>query len=217
MCVPPPPCDPTTDANCCDPMTDPNCKPWPCDPMTYPMCGARCDPTYPNCVPPCDPMTDPNCGTMCTDPTDPNCQPPPPCDPTTDPMCKCWPGDPNCVMCDPMTDPNCGGTTCDPNVDPMCPTPPPPCTDPMDPNTCKDPCVVDPLACGCGMTDPNTPTMDPPDDNTCWPPPEPCMMGQCPDEPWWPEHPPGDFGCGDDGNVQPDGTTMPGQENKPGW
>ena len=126
-------------------------------------------------------------------------------------MCKCYPGDPNCPTCDPNVDPSCGGT-CDPTLDAMCPTPPPPCTDPTDPNTCKDPCVVDPVACGCAVPEPNGTTM--PDDNTCWPPPEPCNMETCPDDPWWPEHPPTDFGCGDDGNLppQPDGTTMPGDK-----
>ncbi len=79
----------------------------------------------------------------------------------------------------------------------------------MDPNTCKDPCMVDPLACGCG-SDPGDPNgMTYPDgttDNTCWPPPEPCTMESCPDDPWQPENPPGDFGCGGttgDGNVMP--------------
>jgi hypothetical protein len=71
--------------------------------------------------------------------------------------------------------------------------------------------VIDPIACGCTMPDgTNGTTMT--DDNTCWPPPEPCTMGNCPDEPWWPEHPPTDFGCGDGNLPQPDGTvTMPGE------
>jgi hypothetical protein len=209
MCVPCDPMDPTCGGTTCDPMTDPNCQPPPppCDPTTDPNC--KCDPmTDPSCVPPppCDPMTDPNCGGGC-DPSDPNCQPP--CDPMTDPMCKCYPGDPDCPVCDP-TDPNCG-TTCDPMVDPMCPTPPPPCEDPMDPNTCKDPCMIDPVSCGCGM-DPTYPTMpDGTTDNTCWPPPEPCTMESCPDDPWQPEKPPGDFGCGDDTMTLPGGT-MPGED-----
>ena len=76
--------------------------------------------------------------------------------------------------------------------------------------------VVVPGAAAIPMPDGTDGMMTPPtDDNTCWPPPEPCMMGNCPDEPWWPENPPTDFGCGDDGNddgnVQPDGTTMPGE------
>lgn len=65
----------------------------------------------------------------------------------------------------------------------------------MDPNTCKDPCMTDPELCGCaadGTVDPNT--------MSCWPPPEPCTMESCPDDPWMPEHPPGDFGCGDGTN-----------------
>jgi hypothetical protein len=79
--------------------------------------------------------------------------------------------------------------------------------------------MVDPIACGCGA-DGNWPTTMPdgtttmPGDttgNTCWPPPEPCMGGNCPDDPWSPEHPPGDFGCGDGGGIiAPDGTVMPG-------
>ncbi|HEY5926724.1 MAG TPA: hypothetical protein VIV11_33790, partial [Kofleriaceae bacterium] len=108
------------------------------------------------------------------------------------------------------TDPNCGGT-CDPMVDAMCPTPPPPCMDPTDPNTCKDPCVEDPLACGCTSDGNDGTTMDPGPtmDNTCWPPPEPCTMTSCPDDPMQPQYPPGDFGCDDD-----DGTmngTAPGE------
>jgi hypothetical protein len=75
----------------------------------------------------------------------------------------------------------------------------------MDPNTCKDPCMVDPLSCGCGSepgqmdpTDPNgMGTSD--GDTTCWPEPEPCNEMSCPDDPWEPQYPPGDFGCGDDG------------------
>jgi hypothetical protein len=85
-------------------------------------------------------------------------------------------------------------------VDPMCSLPPPPCTDPMDPNTCKDPCAEDPINCGCNGTPGMDPTM-PNDDGTtmCWPPPEPCTMESCPDG-MSPEHPPGDFGCGDGTN-----------------
>jgi hypothetical protein len=60
--------------------------------------------------------------------------------------------------------------------------------------------MVDPLSCGCG-TDPGQ--MDPTypngggtdDGNTCWPPPEPCTMESCPDDPMQPDYPPGDFGC----------------------
>jgi hypothetical protein len=209
MCVPPPPCDPS-DPNCmtppppCAPATDPDCKcypgdpncPPPCDPMTDPSCGGggTCDPSDPNCVPPpCDP-SDPMCAPPPCDPaTDPNCKcdawsgvcepVPPPCDPN-DPTCACQPGDPNCPTCDPM-------------IDATCPTPPPPCEDPMDPDTCKDPCMVDPLSCGCG-SDPGTMQPDGTisEDNTCWPPPEPCTSDSCSD-PWTPENPPGDFGCGD--------------------
>lgn len=221
-------CDPMTDPNCkpeppqCDPG-DPNClppMPWPCDPTTDPMCKCGpngegcgdgggtggCDSTDPNCVPPpCDPAMDPNCMPL-------------PCDPATDPTCKCYPGDPNCPPpCDPMTDPNCG-VTCDPEVDAMCPPPPPPCTDPTDPTTCKDPCMVDPVACGC-LADGTTN-----DGMSCWPPPEPCDGTNCPDDPWWPNNPPGDFGCGDDGNgttgtdgngtIGPDGTVMSGEDVK---
>jgi hypothetical protein len=212
------PCDPTTDPNCggggggCDPMTDPMCV--PCDPMTDPNCGGgggTCDPTDPNCVPPCDPTTDPMCKCY---PGDPNCGEP--CDPMTDPNCApqpCDPSDPNCVICaDGTMDPTCKcdwwmGTCepCDPMVDAMCPLPPPPCEDPMDPNTCKDPCMVDPLSCGCGtdpgQMDPAYPDGTTADGNTCWPAPEPCTMESCPDEPWQPDFPPGDFGCDD-------GTTM---------
>lgn len=55
--------------------------------------------------------------------------------------------------------------------------------------------MTDPEVCGCaadGTVDPNT--------MSCWPPPEPCTMESCPDDPWMPEHPPGDFGCGDGTN-----------------
>lgn len=237
---PPPPCDPN-DPDCkpypCDPSTDPMCPP-PCDPTTDPNCGTTCDPmTDPNCGGGggCDPMTDPSCG-VCdpNDPNDPDCMtPPPPCDPMTDPNCgtTCDPNDPTCGVCIDETDPNCKCDwwmgcevpPCDPMVDAMCPTPPPPCEDPTDPNTCKDPCMVDPLACGCGtdpgdgMTYPDGTTMD----NTCWPPPEPCTMESCPDEPWQPDYPPGDFGCddgtmGDDNGGGGNGDTMtaPGDGTK---
>jgi hypothetical protein len=221
MCVLPPPCDPS-DPNCmppppCDP-SDPNCMPPPpCDSATDPDC--KCYPGDPNCSPPCDPTTDPNCGSgggggTC-DPNDPTCVPPP-CDPTTDPGCKCYLASGNCEPpppCDPSNptcacqpgDPNC--STCDPMIDATCPTPPPPCEDPMDPNTCKDPCMVDPLSCGCG-TDPGMmlPDGTTSNDNTCWPPPEPCTMESCPDDPWTPENPPGDFGCG--GGTAGGGDTM---------
>ena len=87
-----------------------------------------------------------------------------------DPMCKpCMPGDPNC-------DGTGGGG------------PDPTCTDPMDPETCKDPCVIDPMQCGC-------PTMDP----NCWPPPEPPMCppgAMCdPNGGMTPTNVPSDFGC----------------------
>ena len=198
-------CDPMTDPTCgqpCDPNTDPMCPPpcdpndpdcGKCDPMTDPNCGwpTPCDPaTDPMCVPPCDPMTDPNCGT-CDPATDPNCGGT--CDLMNDPDCKCYPGDPNCDPwpCDPTTDPMCGGT-CDPTLDAMCPVPPPPCDDPMDPNTCKDPCMDDPAACGCGVVEADKMQ---PTDGTCWPPPEPCNEMGCPDDPWAPENWPTDFGC----------------------
>ena len=185
-----PPCDPMTGENCCKDPSDPNCQPpKPCDPGD-PSC---CMPGDPNCEPPtpCDP-TDPMC---CK--ADGNCEPPPPpppCDPT-DPMCcdpatgancpppPCMPGDPNCEP----------PTPCDPN-DPMCckadgscepPPPPPPCDDPMDPTTCEDPCMKDPMGCGCPPGDPN-----------CWPEPMPCDDMKCdPGDVMTAEHVPTGFGC----------------------
>lgn len=120
-----------------------------------------CDPsTGMNCPPPCDPMT----GSGCM---------PPPCDPTTDP---------SCMMCDAAG--NCY-PPCDPTTQPDCPTPPPPCMDPTDPNTCQDPCMGDPMQCGC---DPSGSA------GSCWPPPPPCdANGNC--SGMVPDHPPGDFGC----------------------
>lgn len=195
-----PKCDPMDpscgDGGTCDPMSDPNCMP-PCDPTTDPMCKG--DP-----LPPCDPMTDPMCEPQPCDPNDPSCVV---CaDGTEDPNCKCewWMG----TDCEPVP-------PCDPTVDAMCPTPPTPCEDPTDPNTCKDPCMVDPLSCGCG-TDPGDPNgMTGDDKSSCWPPPEPCTMESCPDKPWQPDYPPGDFGCGDDkgGGTDPgDGNTMPAKD-----
>jgi len=191
MCDPSDPnCTPCGDPPpCTDPM-DPNCKPPeppppscggpnepPCptcmDPMDPNCQPPPCDPTDPTCQPPsCGGTNEPPCPEMCTDPMDPNCKPPP----CTDPM------DPNCMGCWPG-DPSCGGTT-DPN-----------CEDPMDPETCKDPCVIDPMHCGCTSQDPN-----------CWPPPEPptCMDdgttpdmgGTCdPGGTLTPGNVPGDFGC----------------------
>jgi hypothetical protein len=211
---PPPDCDPSTGQMCpppqCDPM-DPNCQPPPqCDPMDPNCQPPMCDPTTGVC---CDP--DGNCTTMCDPMTDPTCWPPPPppnCDPTTDPNCQpgCDPSTgqmcpPPPPMCDPTTDPNCpppvqcdaNGVCCDASgncmqpCDPMtqadCPTPPPPCMDPTDPNTCQDPCMGDPMQCGCD------PSEDP---SMCWPPPPPCdASGNC-GSGMMPDHPPGDFGCG---------------------
>jgi hypothetical protein len=196
---PPPPCSDPMDPNCqpppCSDPMDPNCQPPPCDP-TDPSCncqadGTCCQPGDPNCPQPCDPM-DPTCG--CNDPMDPaccaafgtcGCQPGDPscCDPATDPYCQ-----PPCM--DP-SDPNCGGGceadgTCgcmDPN-DPGCV---PPCPDPMDPTTCNDPCLADPMVCGCTSNDPN-----------CWPAPQPCGADgtMCdPGDGMSPTNVPEDFGC----------------------
>ena len=156
---PPPPCGGPNEPPCpqCMDPMDPNCKPPPCT-----------DPMDPSCQPPsCGGANEPPCpGDPCMDPSDPNCKPPPP--PCNDPM------DPNCMGCWPG-DPNCGGT-----VDPDC-------KDPMDPETCKDPCVIDPMQCGC--TEPN-----------CWPPPQPpkCNAGDTmcdPGDTVTPTNVPGDFGC----------------------
>lgn len=147
-----------------------------------------CDPGDPKCAPPtpCDP-TDPDCGTMCNDPSDPNCKPPP-C--TGDPM------DPNCFPpCTDPTDPNCGGG-CVPDASGMCCQPGDPscgtmCTDPTDPNCKPDPCAdpMDPTCGGGGGCDPatgngmcclpgdpscGTVCTDPTDPN-CMPPPPVCM------------------------------------------
>lgn len=170
----PPQCDPMDPKY--DPM-DPNCKPPEPPP---PSCGGPNEPPCPQCM---DPM-DPNCKPEpCTNPMDPGCQmcgganqPPCPEDPCTNPM------DPNCKpppCMDPM-DPNCGGTT----------DPGPICEDMTDPTTCKDPCVIDPMACGCNAGE------------QCWPPPEPpqCMDpgGNTMCDPAGtvaPTNVPGDFGC----------------------
>jgi hypothetical protein len=188
-CLPPPdPCSDPTSPNCwpCDPM-DLNCQPPKCEdpndptccvlspdgtccPPDDPMCAPSCQPGDPmccdangTCTPPCDPMTDPNCECK----ADGTCQPPPTCDVN----------DPTCMGCYP--DGTCGCT------DPTAPGCVPPCMDPMDPNTCKDPCVEDPIACGCTTPD-------------CWPAPEPCCdpNGMCdPSDGMEPDNIPGDFGC----------------------
>jgi hypothetical protein len=223
MCVPPKPCMDPTDPNCqpcdpnsgmscpCDPAVDPTCKP-PCDPTLDPMCKCDpstgmcppCDPTDPMCKQPCDPMTDPMCPPPC-DPTDPMCKQP--CDPTVDPMCKCDPITGMCPPCDP-TDPMCK-QPCDPMTDPMCGTTPPPCTNPMDPTTCKDPCMTDPSMCACSVvvgSGSGSGYMDGKDpggmgSGSCWPPPEmPCDMNgncTCDGGGMFPTHPPVNFGCGE--------------------
>ena len=93
-------------------------------------------------------------------------------DPSCDPGACTDPGAPNCQPCDK---PAPGGS---------CVTI---CADPTDPS-CKDPCVIDPMSCGC-----------PPGDPACWgEPPTPCdANGTCtwPDGTVTPEFPPGDFGC----------------------
>ena len=85
----------------------------------------------------------------------------------------------------------------------------------MDPNTCKDPCMVDPLSCGCGtdpgQMDPTYPDGTTDDGNTCWPPPEPCTMESCPDDPMQPDFPPGDFGC-DAGTGNDPVMTLPAED-----
>jgi hypothetical protein len=164
----------------CDPMTDPNCMqpPPPCDPATDPNCMQPPPPQ-------CDPMTDPNCW-----------QPPPPCDPATDPNCMQPPPPP----CDPATDPNCmqpPPPQCDPMTDPTCQ--PPPCADPNDPNSCQDPCMTDPLQCGC-MDSTNgsaVPVGTGPNAGGCWPDPlPPCSGANCAPGGMAPANPPGNFGCG---------------------
>jgi hypothetical protein len=172
----------------CDPMTDPSCTPGCGDPPPPPP--PCMDPMDPNCQPCTNPM-DPSCQPPCMDPMDPNCKPPPPscggmneppcppppsCGGPNEPPCPCMdPDDPMCKPCMPG-DPNCDGTT-DPN-----------CMDPSDPETCKDPCVIDPMQCGCTMMEPN-----------CWPPPEPpmCQPGEMcdPNDGMTPANVPSDFGC----------------------
>jgi hypothetical protein len=208
-------CSDPSDPNCkCDPATDPTCGA-PCDPNDPKCPPPPCkDPSDPNCKPPpggCDPSTDPNCKPPPPPPCDPNkdpsCKPPPGCDPSTDPNCKppppppCDPSkDPNCKPppggCDPK-DPNCPPSPCKDPADPSCkcndPTTPgcaPPCPDPTDPKSCKDPCVEDPASCGCKLDEPN-----------CWPEPPKCDPNDAckPDGSVVPDHPPGDFGCKESG------------------
>jgi hypothetical protein len=205
---PPPMCNDPMDPNCgCKP--DGTCPPPPCmDPMDPncqppPSCGGPNEPPCPNCM---DPM-DPNCGCKpdgtcppppCPNPMDPSCQPPS-CGGANEPPCPCMdPTDPNCGQpsCGGMNEPPCpcmnpmdpscgtgGGGGCMPG-DPDCSN----CEDPMDPTTCKDPCVIDPMQCGCTMNEPN-----------CWPPPEPPTCDpntMCdPGGTMTPTNVPGDFGC----------------------
>jgi hypothetical protein len=177
----------------CDPMTDPNCTPGCGDPPPPPP--PCMDPMDPNCQPCTNPM-DPSCQPPCMDPMDPNCKPPPPscggmneppcppppsCGGPNEPPCPCMdPDDPMCKPCMPG-DPNCDGTTPGGGTDPNC-------MDPSDPETCKDPCVIDPMQCGCTMMEPN-----------CWPPPEPpmCQPGEMcdPNDGMTPANVPSDFGC----------------------
>lgn len=214
VCVPADPFDvgsmgDSGDGNC-DPM-DPDCKPSgddpgdppppppePCmDPMD-PSCGCKPDGTCPP-PPTCGGPNEPPCP-ECMDPTDPSCQPPPPscggaseppcpdpepCMDPNDPWCMCK-ADGSCPLpCTDPTDPNCG--TCQPG-DASCGGGGAQCEDPMDPDTCKDPCVIDPMQCGCTSDEPN-----------CWPPPEPPVCdanGMCdPGGTMTPENVPGDFGC----------------------
>jgi hypothetical protein len=167
----------------CDPKSDPTCK---CDP--YGKCeggggGSSCDPKFdPACK--CDPYG--KCddggggggsGGGCDPKTDPDCK----CDPSGKCSDGCLdPGDPSCKpMCD---DPTGKG----------CESPPPPCKDPSDPNTCKDKCAIDPAACGCPAGAPG-----------CWGDPYPPKCdanGNCSaDGALTPDHPPGDFGCQEPG------------------
>jgi len=197
----------------CAPATDPYCKCLPdgtctsptgggdgggggvpCDPATDPLC--KCAPDGTCTSPggggggggvPCDPATDP----LCKCAPDGTCTSPGggdgggggggggvPCDPTTEPLCKCD-ANGNCTLpttggCDPATDPNCGPVLC---------------PDPSDPVTCKDPCVLYPSTCGC-----------PPGESTCWDAKGSACdaAGKCaPTGALTPEHPPGDFGCGE--------------------
>jgi hypothetical protein len=159
-CLPPDPCSDPNAPNCqpCG-ANDPNCQPPSCSPMD-PTCDCVVQPDG-TCCPPDDPM----CSTSCQ-PGDPNCCdangncPPPPCDSMTDPDCKCN-ADGTCppLPCDPTIDPMCGCNadgTCGGCTDPNAPGCVPPCMDPTDPNTCKDPCIDDPMTCGCTTPD-------------CWP------------------------------------------------
>ncbi len=198
----------------CDPMTDPSCGGGcdPNDPSCGSMCssdGTCCYPDGSCCKPEpdgtltccyadgsccygdgtCCSANDPNCAPPPTcQPGDPNCEPPK-CDPTIDPMCcyadgTCPPPPP---PCDPATDPTCdcnatGTCGCTDMNDPNCV---PPCENPMDPSTCKDPCIEDPAQCGCTTPD-------------CWTEPEPCCdaNGMCdPGDGMEPDNVPTDFGC----------------------
>lgn len=223
----PPTCDPMLDPNCaceivapdgtCCTPGDPSCGPLPCMDGTDPSCcdangfcpPPPCDPNDPMCCyadgtcgepppPSCQPG-EPNC---CSPDAAGNCPPPPPdCDPMVDPNCKppmpCSdPSDPGCGGgCGPM-DPNCT-TGCS---DPTAPGCAPPCADPMDPTTCKDPCADDPASCGC-MVDPSTGPTGPNDPaGNCWPEPHPCCDDgngtTCdPTDGMAPDNVPGDFGC----------------------
>lgn len=107
--------------------------------------GMCSDPTDPTCNPPPCPAGDPTCGSMCSDPSDPDCHPP--CmDPTA----------PGCMPPPTCTDP----------TDPGC-MPPPTCTDPTDPGCMPPPCMAGDPTCGTVCTDPTDPH--------CLPPPPPCM------------------------------------------
>ncbi len=167
----------------CDPLTDPYCLP-PLDCEANNTCPPECSPgSNGTCEPPpmCDLTTDPTCGTGCQPGDD--CVPPPPiCTDPSDPYC----------MCD--SNGQCPPTECNGSNGEVCPPPPPPpCADPTNPESCNDDnCMSDPTACGCSSDEPN-----------CWPNPEPPSCdanGLCEPGGMAPEHPPGDFGCGDDGN-----------------
>ena len=173
--------------------------------------GAMCDPSDPNCTPQPDPNCtnpmDPDCkmDPCTTNPMDPSCQPPPSCGGANEPACppdpcESNPMDPDCKPPDPCEsnpmDPNCMGGGCQPG-DPNCGgTMDPVCDDPMDPQTCKDPCVLDPMTCGCNAGEPD-----------CWPPPGPPMCDpnnpsmdggttMCdPGGTLTPTNVPGNFGC----------------------
>ena len=175
----PPPCDPSTDPYC-EPPPPPPCGP------NDPSC-APCDPTDPATA--CPPPPPPPCG-----PNDPSCTP---CDPTTDPSCPCDsngscgggggctdPSAPGCLPPGCDSDGNCTSPCGDP-TDPGCA---PPCDNPLDPASCLDPCMDDPMTCGCSSNDPG-----------CWPVPGPCACdssGMCePGGAMMPDHLPVDFGC----------------------